>query len=98
MTTDLQQLLRIPCDRLDAINEVLLNPDTKIIQAFMDVIAKYGTPEEINCKAAEARKLENLYAKVRQTNPEYMRDLEWLADTAKSEKFISIADYRRKVL
>ncbi|MGE5643118.1 MAG: hypothetical protein ACM3Y8_08910 [Byssovorax cruenta] len=98
MTNELQELLRIPCDRLDAINEVLLNPDTKIIQAFLDVIAKYGTPEEINRKAAEARKLENLFAKVQQTNPEYMRDLNWLAEVAKSGKFISVADYREKVL
>jgi len=98
MTDNLQQLLKIPSDRLDAINEVLLNPDTKIIKAFMDVVAKYGTPEEINRKAAEARKLENLYAKVRQTNPDHMRDLEWLTNATKSGKFISIADYRQKVL
>ncbi|RPJ27826.1 MAG: hypothetical protein EHM33_06600 [Chloroflexi bacterium] len=98
MTQDLQGLLKIPNDRLDAINEILLNPDTKIINAFLDVVKKYGTPEEINRKAAEARKLENLYAKVRETNPAYMRDLEWLADAAKNGKFISIADYRRKVL
>ncbi len=98
MTQDLQQLLKIPKDRLEAINEVLLNPDTKIIQAFLDVVKKYGTPEEINRKAAEARKLDNLYAKVRETTPEYMRDLEWLAGVANSGKFISVADYRRKVL
>ncbi len=98
MTQDLQQLLKIPCDRLDVINEILLNPDTKIVSAFLDVVKKYGTPEEINRKAAEARKLENLYAKVWATNPAYMRDLEWLATAAKSGKFISIADYRQKVL
>jgi len=98
MTQDLQELLKIPNDRLDAINEILLDPDTKIIRAFLDVVKKYGTPEEINRKAAEARKLENLYAKVRATNPAYMRDLEWLADIARSGKFISIADYRKKIL
>lgn len=98
MDNQLRESLKIPGDRLDAINEVLLNPDTKIIQAFLDVVAKYGTPEEINRKAAEARKLENLFAKVRETNPEYMRDLEWLADIAKSGKFLSISQYRQKVL
>ncbi len=98
MDNKYRELLRIPCDRLDAINEVLLNPDTKIIQAFMDVVAKYGTPEEINRKAVEARKLDNLFAKVQQTKPEHMRDLAWLADIAKSGKFISIADYRERVL
>lgn len=98
MTDNLQQLLKIPNDRLDAINEVLLNPDTRIIKAFMDVVAKYGTPQEINQKAAEARKLDNLYAKVRQMNPDHMRDLKWLTDVSKSDKFISIADYRENVL
>jgi hypothetical protein len=98
MTNDLQQLLRIPADRMDAINEVLLNPDTKIVQGFLDVVAKYGTPEEINRKATEARKLENLYAKVRQTHPEYMADLEWLANIAKQGNFISIEEYRQNVL
>lgn len=98
MTDNLQNLLKIPSERLDAINEVLLNPETKIIKAFMDVVSKYGTPEEINRKAAEARKLDNLFAKVRQTNPDYMKDLEWLTDTAKSSKFISIAGYRQNIL
>jgi hypothetical protein len=98
MEKNYRELLRIPCDRLDAINEVLLNPDTKIIQSFLDVVAKYGTPEEINRKAAEARKLENLFAKVQQTNPEYLRDLNWLQEVARSGKFISIADYRENVL
>ncbi len=69
MDNQYRELLKIPCERLDAINEILLNPDTKIVQAFLDVIAKYGTPEEINRKAAEARKLENLFAKVQQTRP-----------------------------
>jgi hypothetical protein len=98
MTNDLQQLLRIPGDRLDAINEVLLNPDTKIIQAFLDVVAKYGTPEQINRKAVEARKLENLYAKVRETQPDYLKDLDWLADAARTARFISVPEYRRSVL
>jgi hypothetical protein len=98
MTNDLQQLLKIPVERLEAINGVLLNPDTKIIQAFLDMVARYGTPEEINRKAVEARKLENLYGKVRLTHPEYMKDLEWLAETVKHGRFISIEEYRQNVL
>jgi hypothetical protein len=98
MTDDLQKLLEIPADRLDAINEVLLNPDTRIVRLFLDVVSKYGTPEEINRKAAEARKLENLFAKVRETRPEYLEDLDWLTDQARTGRFISIADYRRNIL
>jgi hypothetical protein len=98
MANDLQQLLRIPGDRLDAINEVLLNPDTKIVQGFLDVVAKYGTPEEINRKATEARRLDNLYAKVQQTHPEYRKDLDWLTDISKQGRFIAIDEYRQNVL
>jgi len=98
MTDNLQELLKIPSDRLDAINEVLLNPDTKIIKAFLDVVAKYGTPEEINRKAFEARKLHNLYAQIQERKPEYIKELEWLSEQAKSDRFISISEYRQKVL
>jgi hypothetical protein len=93
-----RELLEIRHSRLDAINEVLLDPDTKIINAFLDIVAKYGTPEEINRKAAEARKLENLYAQVNERAPEYIRDLDWLKEQRDAQRFISIADYRHKVL
>ncbi|MCK6584798.1 MAG: hypothetical protein HUU11_05435 [Anaerolineales bacterium] len=98
MTNNLRQLLEIRHSRLDAINDVLLDPDSKIINAFLDVVAKYGTPEEINRKAAEARKLENLYAKVIERAPEYVKDLDWLKEQREAKKFITVADYRRKVL
>jgi hypothetical protein len=68
MDNNYRKLLEIRHTRLDAINEVLLDPNSKVINAFLDVVAKYGTPEEINRKAAEARRLENLYAKVGRRN------------------------------
>ena len=63
--TDLRERLKIPSDRLDEINAVLLNPDMRVMNDFLAVVAKYGTPEEINAKAKEARKMENLLAKVK---------------------------------
>ncbi len=98
MTNDLRQLLAIPYDRLDAINNVLLDPHMKIVNDFLDVVAKYGTPEEVNRKAAEARKLENLYAKVREKAPEYIKDLDWRKEQRDARRFISVAEYRHKVL
>jgi len=93
-----QDMLAIPADRLEAINAVLLDPNSKVMQSFMDVVAKYGTPEEINAKAREAGKYENLLNKVREVNPEYVKDLEWLAEQRDKGAFVSIAEYRRKVL
>ena len=96
MDNTLRDLLAIPYARLDAVNEVLLNPDTKIINAFLDVVKKYGTPAGINRKARKARSLENLFAKVNEKNPEYIRDLQWLQDQAKSTRFVSVAEYGQK--
>jgi hypothetical protein len=94
----LREMLEIRHDRLDAINEILLDPNSKVINAFLDVVAKYGTPEEINRKAAEARKLENLYARVKEKNPGYLKDLDWLKEQREADKFITIADYRKQIL
>jgi hypothetical protein len=96
--TDLRNRLKIPVDRLDEINAVLLNPDMRVINDFLDVVANYGTPEEINAKAKEARKLDNLIAKVKQTKSEYLADLEWLSKQRDAGAFISVNDYRRKVI
>ncbi len=96
--TDLRKKLEISADRLAAINAVLLNPDMQVMNDFLAVVEKYGTPEEINQKAAEASKFENLMAKVAEIKPEYVKDLEWLAEQRDKGAFISVADYRRKVL
>ena len=93
-----RDLLAIPADRLDAINSVLLDPDSKVMQGFMDVVTKYGTPEEINAKAREAGKYENLFKKVQAVKPEYIKDLEWLAEQRDRGAFISVTEYRQKVL
>ncbi len=60
--TKLQSRLKISPSKLDDINGILLNPDMEIITDFLEVVAKYGTPEEINAKANQARKLDNLLA------------------------------------
>jgi len=96
--TDMQNRLKITSDKLDAINEILLNPEMEVINDFLEVVAKYGTPEEINAKANEARKLENLLALVKKTSPNHLEDLEWLQEQRDKGAFISIKDYRKKIL
>ncbi len=98
MNNELRDRLRISPDRLEAINTVLLNPDMRVVDDFLAVVAKYGAPEEINAKADAARQLPALRAKVAATCPEYLADLDWLADQRDKGVFISVADYRRKVL
>jgi len=98
MNEDIRQRLKISPDRLDALNEILLNPDMRVIDDFLQVVAKYGTPEEINGKAAAARALPELLKRVEATQPQYLADLEWLAEQRDNNAFISVADYRGKVL
>jgi hypothetical protein len=96
--TDLQTLLSIPASRLDAINTVLLDPDERVMKDFLAVVAKYGTPAEINRKHIESRKMENLFKQVEMREPGYLKDLKWLIEQRDDERFISVKDYRRKVL
>jgi hypothetical protein len=98
MDHNLRGMLKIPYDRLNDINTVLLDPKERVVNDLLDVVKKYGSPEEINRKAAEARKLPALYKKVEAVTPEYIVDLNWLEEQRKRGAFISVADYRRKVL
>jgi hypothetical protein len=98
MEKSLRELFRIPTDRLEAINTVLLDPKSEVINDFLGVVAKYGTPEEINRKAREARQLDCLLDKVRLAAPNHIKDIEWLLDKRDKGAFIPVADYRQRVL
>ena len=52
MDENIIRRLEISPDRLEALNAILLNPDMRVIDDFLAVVARYGTPEEINRKAA----------------------------------------------
>ena len=92
-----QSLLKINPNLLDSVNSVLLDPNSRVMKNFFDVVAKYGTPEEINRKHRESRKLENLFKQVQAKAPEYIKDLNWLIEQRDSGRFISVAEYRQKV-
>ena len=100
--TDLHERLRsrlkISPDRLQAINQILLDPDMEVVDEFLEVVAKYGTPEEINHQAREARRLDKLLAKVKEVQPDHLQDLEWLQEKVDQKAFISVDDYRRSIL
>lgn len=98
MIEGLRQQLKIPYARLDEINAVLLDPDTQVVNDFLAVVEKFGTVEEINRQAAEAAKLPNLLEKVKHSNSEYLRDLEWLIEQRDKKVFIGIPEYRRRIL
>jgi hypothetical protein len=98
MASQLRDRLRISTEHLEEINALLLDPSTQVITDFMEVIDRHGSIDEINRKAREARELPNLLARLREIESPYLSDLEWLIEQRDNGAFISIADYRRKVL
>lgn len=90
--------LKIPYERLDEINATLLDPDSRAIGDFLKVVEKYGSPVEINQKAAQARHLPVLMDKVKAVKPDHLTDLNWLKEMRDQGKFINLTEYRKKVL
>ncbi|MCR4397378.1 MAG: hypothetical protein NUV93_00225 [Firmicutes bacterium] len=95
---DLRERLRIDSRELGAINDLLTDPNNRAVSAILDVVAKYGTPDEINRKAREARKLENLLGRLKKMDSPYLADVEWLIEQRDSGAFITVTQYRKKVL
>jgi hypothetical protein len=98
MDNQLRKRLKISYDRLDDINAILVNPNSRVINDFLEVVAKYGSPDEINAKANQARQLSALYERIKEIEPKYLDDLRWLEEQRERGAFIDINDYRRKVL
>ena len=98
MDDKIRQMLKIPSSRLEVINDLLLDPEIEVINDFLEIVSKFGTPDEINQKARSARQLPNLMEKVRTLQPDYLKDLEWLNEQKKNGAFISVPEYRRKIL
>ena len=98
MIENIRERLKISSDRLDVINAILIDPNIDVVNDFFDVVSKYGTPEEINAKAQQASDLSTLLRRVEQIRPEYLADLKWLQEQRDKQAFISVAEYRRKIL
>lgn len=96
--TDLRERLRISEQRLKEVNDFILDPNNDLINRFLEIVDKYGGPEEINKKASEARKLENLLDRLKEEKSPYRADLEWLTEQRDAGAFIKIGDYRNKIL
>ncbi|MBF0442732.1 MAG: hypothetical protein HQK54_12575 [Oligoflexales bacterium] len=83
---------------LRQISSLLSSRDNPVIDNFFKVVEKYGTPEEINQKAATAARLETKMARLKELNSPYLKDIEWLIDQKNKGAFISIDAYRQNIL
>ena len=98
MSDDLRKKLKISQKRFKEINDFLLDPKNEQVKELLKLVRKYGGPAAINRKAAKARKLENLIGRLEKEKSPYLRDVMWLMEQRDSGAFISIKDYRKKVL
>jgi hypothetical protein len=98
MSNDIRSKLAIDKKRLDEINAFLMNPKNKLVNDLLAVVEKYGEPEEINRKAKESGKIENLMERLREKKSPYVKDLEWLIEQKDNSAFITVDEYRRNIL
>lgn len=94
----MRERLQLEATVLDSINNFLLDPQNPLVNDLLAVIAEFGTPEQINARAREARRLPKLMARLRAVGSPYLNDLEWLIGQRDRRAFISVADYRRQVV
>jgi hypothetical protein len=95
---DLREKLRINNNQLDSINNFFMDKNNRLINDLLVIVNKYGGPEEINRKAEEARKLDNLLKRLKDQDSPYRSDIEWLIKQRDSGSFIKLPDYVKNIL
>lgn len=95
---DLKKKLRIDEANLEEINRFLLQSNNPLVDGLLDIVEKYGGVAEINRKAKEARIIGNLMSRLERKKSPFVKDLEWLTKKRDEGAFISIPDYRRRIL
>ena len=90
--------LRINEDSLKEINEFLLKKDNPLVNRLLEIVDKYGGVKEINKRANDARKIGNLMNRLEKKKSPFTKDLEWLGKQRDKEAFITVPEYRKKIL
>jgi len=95
---DARERLRIDEKSFLEINEFLTKKDNPLTNGLLEIIEKFGGVNEVNRKARESRGLESLMARLEKKRSPFVKDLQWLAKQRDNEAFISISEYRKKIL
>ena len=90
--------LKIDSRVLQEVNDLLVDLDNDLAYDLKRVVGKYGTPKQINAKARQARKLDNLLERLKNLGTTYYEDLQWLKAERDKGSFVSISDYRRQIM
>ncbi len=95
---NIKNKLRIKEENLKAINDFLLRKDNPVVDNLLNIIERHGGVEEINKKAKESQRLENLMKRLEKKKSPFVKDLEWLIKQRDKRAFVSIPEYRRRIL
>ncbi len=95
---DPREKLMIPHEKVEAINAILTNPENELVNNLLNIVEKYGGVDEINRKARENGKPENLIARLKKKGSPYVKDLEWLTAQRDEGAFVDVEDYRQRIL
>ncbi len=94
----LRERIRIEAEALEEINDFLLDGDNPLVNSLLEIVERYGGVEEIRRRAEEAGRLENLMDRLESEGSPHLRGLEWLTEKREEGAFISLPEYRRKIL
>ncbi len=90
---DNKDLLKISAKDIDIVNQILTDPDNKLVKDLSSLIEKFGGADAINKKAKQARKPDVLMQQLKDMNSSYVADLEWLMEQKENNAFISMKEY-----
>jgi hypothetical protein len=96
--SNLRKKLRIHGENLTEINEFLLTKDNPLVDGLLEIVEKHGGVNEINRKAKQNRKPEVLMGRLEKNKSLFVKDIEWLVKQKDKEAFISIPEYKKKIL
>ena len=95
---DLRDKLKIHEENLREINDFLIRKDNQLVNGLLEIVDGYGGVEEINRRAKEAANIDKLMDRLGKGKSRFVKDLEWLTKQRDKEAFVSISEFRRKVL
>jgi hypothetical protein len=95
---DLRRKLAIGKAALREVNDLLLDPNSAVINELLAIVEKHGGPEAINAKAERARELPSLLGRLRDAGSPYLADVEWLIEQRDAGAFVSMEAFRDRVL
>ncbi len=79
-------------------NRWINDPGNTYVRQLKSLVNKYGSVEEINAKAREAKQMGTRLAMLKSLGNPYVEQLNWLIDQRNAGSFVSIDEHRRRVL